>query len=393
MAQQLPSFRDLMAAFQSGLFQNRSNTNMIEIVISLMRRIRSMYINNAPMELQERLLASLLDPNLELAGYPERPDPDHVYADTAAGEVQRRRALEISALADCFARITGAMKHTIHQFVPVDMQDRLEIDGTLDRQTVHGILALLTARYTVDVALNQRTYLQQLQAHYNPRTHTIDAYLSFVHHTRSTLALLGQPITDALFVEMICAAVMAGDPNYAAAVDSYLTSSPDRSLNRLERVLTNRSATLALSAANTAIAAAPATANALLPVPSGSDGNPTKSRESHRSGNGNGNGSKKSARDNGDRRSASGRARERPNTKDIGKLARQLQQHLHIQATQHPYDDRRGPRPPPSRGPAHQAYHASSPGFPDSFVPPPPYYPGPPYPGFPGGPYWHPDDV
>ena len=314
---------------------------MVEIVISLLPRIRSMYINNAPMELQARLLASLHDPALEAAGYPARPDPDHVYADSAAGEVQRKRAQEISALADCFMRITGAMKHSIYQFVPIDIQDRLEIDGTLDRQTVHGILAILTTRYTLDVAQNQRTYLQQLQATYNPRTHSIDAYMSFVRHTRSTLNLLGQPITEELFVEMICAAIIAGDPNYAVAVDSFLNTSADRSLNRLERVLTNRAATLALSAANSAIVVTGATANALLP--SGPPSTSTKKQPSNRSGNG---GTSKSNdrndRDNNDRRS-SGRTT-RPNTKDVGKLARQIQHHLRIQATQQSYDDSRGSR-------------------------------------------------
>jgi len=183
--QLLPSFRDLMASFHAGLFQGRSNSNMVEIVLSLPRRIRSMYVNNAPIELQQRLVASLVDPALE-AVYPQRPDPNFVYPDSAAGEVQRKRAQEINALADCFLRITSAMRHTIYQFVPVDIQDRLEIDGTLDRQTVHGILAILTTRYAADVALNKRTYLAQLQTPYNPRTHSIDAYMSFVRHTRAT---------------------------------------------------------------------------------------------------------------------------------------------------------------------------------------------------------------
>jgi len=106
-------------------------------------------------------VASLLDPALE-TGFPQRPDPNFVCPDSAAGEVQRKRAQEVNALADCFTHITSAMKHAIYQFVPVDIQDRLEIDGTLDRQTVHGILAILTTRYAADVALNQRTYLQQL---------------------------------------------------------------------------------------------------------------------------------------------------------------------------------------------------------------------------------------
>jgi hypothetical protein len=56
---------------------------MVEIVLSLHRRIRSMYVNNAPIELQQRLVASLADPALE-AVYPQRPDPTFVYPDSAA---------------------------------------------------------------------------------------------------------------------------------------------------------------------------------------------------------------------------------------------------------------------------------------------------------------------
>ena len=385
MAQHLPSFSDLMTSFHAGLFQGRNNSNMVEIVISLQRRIRSMYLNNAPNELQQRLVASLLDPALE-AVFPQRPNPDLVYPDSTAGEVQRKRAQEVNALADCFTRIISAMKHTIHRFVPIDIQDRLEIEGTLDRQTVHGILAILTTRYAADVALNQRTYLQQLQAPFNPRTHSIDAYMSFVRHTRATLHLLGQALTDDLFVEMICASIMAGDPQYAATIDSYLNTSADRSLDRLDRVLINRAATLALSAANTAIAVAPAAANALLPVSSGPSAPNTKSKsrdKAARSGKG-GNGV-------GDQNGA----RVRPNTKDIGKLARQLQQHLHIQASTYPYDTRHGPRPPPPRGHANLASGSFLPPMPTPPAYPnhwPPAYQDNPYPG-PPGPYWSPDDV
>jgi len=211
--------------------------------------------------------------------------------------------------------------------------------------------------------------------------------MSFVRHTRATLRLLEQPITDDLFVEMICAAIMAGDPQYSAAIDSYLNTSADRTLDRLDRVLINRAATLALSVANTAIAAAapaaataaaPAAANALLPASSGPAATSTKSKSrdnSNRSGKG-GHGDKSGAR-------------VRPNTKDIGKLARQLQQHLHIQASTLPYDERRGLRPPQPRGQAHLASGSFPPPYPGYW---PPSYPDHPYPG-PPGPYWHPDDV
>jgi hypothetical protein len=359
----LPTFNDLLEAFTNILFKNVSNSQMVEVTLLLPRRIPSAYRHAAPHALIERLIASITNPAFELGNFPERPAADIAYPTTSAGEVERKRDLDISALADCYKHATSAMKQALYQFVPVDIQDLLEIDGTLDRQTVHGIMTILIARYGADIAANQHTYLHLLQAPYNPRAQTLTAYLATARHTRATLALLGQVLAESLFVEMISAAITAGDPQYASTVESYLTASPDRSLDRLERVLSNRSNILAMvsSAAHSAQAVSPASVPAppppalalaapAVPPPDSSRGSSATSR----------------GRDRGDRRRDRGRKNsrgragdpatsERPDTNNLDRLAAQLQRRLgiysHPPSAMYPHGNFRG-GPPPASAPA-----------------------------------------
>lgn len=319
----IPTYKDFHAAFSAGLFHGKSNSQMTEILLILHRKISSLYRQTAPSHLHELLAESVLDPAVETAGAP-RPDPDIIYPNTAGGEIDRKRNLEMSAYADCFNQATSAMKAVIYQFVPEDIQDLLEVEATLDRQTVHGMLAILHNRYNMDRSQSQRSYLQILQIPYNPRAQTMDAYLSSVRHARTTLNRLGQPIAEPLFVELIATAILAGDSNYAGALDSYLSNSADRTLERLTRVLTNRASTLALASANLAQSSAnsaldsppDAAAHALVPAAA------TRTRPPRRGPRG-GRPRNPSAYPSPDLV---------PDLTNIGALANQLQNYLHLQA-------------------------------------------------------------
>ena len=319
---------------------------MAHIFLTLETKLTEMY-SNAPFIIRATLLASIGDPEIEQVG-PARPALVE-YPLTSAGSAQRILDQDLSAIADCFEAATRAMKQTIYGFAPLHIQDLLQVDNSLTTQTVLGMLLVLQEQFGDISPAQQLALINELQVPFNPRSQTMPEFLSSFRHTRMTLTLIGLTYTDVMFAELLCKAIIAGDPTYSIALDHYLMQSDERDLPTLYRIISNRSAVLARANAAHALSVVPTeAANALVPAAATQAGRPKRQNQRHRRGG--------AQNRSADRRPTSTLSEERPNIQDIGALAAQLQHHFRIQA----HAQQRPPRPAGRGYPLHRPPHPSA---------------------------------